>query len=82
MKAAAPSLFSDSRAPRAFCGLVLELPERKLISAPRPLTMPATMASPAEPGGIWRMKSAVSEPLCGAPTLVAEAIRSGRTAAT
>ncbi|MNG10792.1 hypothetical protein D3C84_942840 [compost metagenome] len=82
MKAAAPWLLRDSREPRAFCSSSLLLPERKLIRAPRPLTMPASMTSPAEPGGTWRRKSAVAEPLCGAPTLVAEATRSGRTAAT
>lgn len=64
LKRAAPSLFSDSSEPSEFCVPVLPL-ERKLISAPRLLTSPERIASPAEPGGIWRRKSAVSEPCAG-----------------
>src|SRR5690606_25023332 len=82
LNTAAPWLLSDSSEPREFCGAWLGLSERKLIRAPRPLTMPARIVSPAEPGGSWRRKSAVADPLCGAPTLVTEATRSGRTAAT
>ncbi|MNJ81758.1 hypothetical protein D3C77_807320 [compost metagenome] len=62
--------------------MVLGLPERKWIILPIWLTSSETMVWVSEPSGNSLRKSARSEPVCGAPTLVAEAIRSGRMAAT
>ena len=81
LNAAEPLLDSEISAPIAFCGS--SSPLRNSMKALSSSTRPATSEAYTDPGGATVAKpSATSLPLCGLPTEVIEATRSGRTEAT
>jgi len=76
LNCAAPTEFNEARAPRAFCGVVGIATGEKLDQPAKTVTIPAINAHRADAWWHVRIKSAVFEPLCGAPRWLTEAIRS------
>ena len=75
-------MLSDISAAAASCGSV-EPPDKMLINCENPLTIEVSTVCDSDPGGATPTStSATAEPLLTPPTLVTEAIRSGRTDAT
>src|SRR5690349_17176342 len=81
LNCAAPTEFSDASAPSAFCGSLLpDITARNVESA---LTNPARIVRCGDPAGATNaIPSATLLPVCGLPTDVIDATRSGRTDAT
>ena len=81
MNAAEPEDDSEASAPSAYCGS--SSPERNSIRPDKASTKPATSGRNGEPSGrLVASASATLLPVCGEPTEVTEATRSGRTEAT